>query len=208
MTAGTEATGVVIAGGGSTRFDAGEKALATVGGEPMLRRVADRVAPAVDALVINCRADQRVRFADALAGIDPEPTFAVDPVPDRGPLAGVETALSAVGTDHAVLLACDLPLVRTPALEGLLDRLEPADADRPDCVLPTVEGRRQPLCGAYAVGPLADALASIPTADRGLCGLLARLESTTVPASTLPGGPSSFRNVNTSGELATVREVV
>ena len=48
-------SGVVVAGGRSTRFGAPDKAVADLGGTPMIRRVADRIAPAVEELVVNCR---------------------------------------------------------------------------------------------------------------------------------------------------------
>jgi len=81
---------VVLAGGYSTRFGDADKATASLDGEPLVRRVVERVAPAVDEVVVNCRAEQRTPIGQALDGLNYR--FAVDPVPDGGPVAGVRTA--------------------------------------------------------------------------------------------------------------------
>ena len=83
-TADTGRTGIVLAGGRSERFPTVDKALAPLDGEPLVHHAAATLAPVVDDLVVNCRRDQREAFAEALAEFDP--AFAIDAVPDRGPL--------------------------------------------------------------------------------------------------------------------------
>jgi len=81
-----DATGVVVAGGRSTRFGAREKALAEMNGEPMLRRVVEALGTVTDEVVVNCRRDQRDAFAAALDGVDTGVRFALNEQPDEGPL--------------------------------------------------------------------------------------------------------------------------
>ncbi|MBO4246762.1 molybdenum cofactor guanylyltransferase [Halomicrobium sp. IBSBa] len=127
-------SGVVVAGGRSTRFGDGDKALADLAGTPMIRRVADRLAPVVDELVVNCRADQRRDVAAALDGLDVPVSFAIDTVPDRGPLAGIETGLDAVAGEYAAVVACDMPFVEPALVAHLFERAAGHEAavPRPD----------------------------------------------------------------------------
>ena len=96
----------VLAGGRSRRFGS-DKALAEIGGEPLLLRVARLAAPlAAEVTVVADRTDRYPTL-----GL---PTIA-DEVPERGPLGGLLTALGALGArDWALVLTCDL-LVLKPA---------------------------------------------------------------------------------------------
>lgn len=209
--------GIVIAGGRSTRFDDGDKALATVGGVPMLRRVVDGLVPLVDRVVVSARPDQRSAFASVLGDVDCRLDYAVDRQPDGGPVAGLAAALGAVDDAEAVLvLACDLPLVRTAALRELRAQLDGGDSGTshtdghtPDCVVPRVEGRRQPLCGAYRRAALAAAIDALETPrDASLTAVLEGLDAASVEAACLPNGATVFENVNTRADLDAVRDAL
>ena len=128
---GRDRTGVIVAGGRSTRFGDEDKAVADLAGTPMIRRVADGVAGVVDELVVNCRADQVDAVRDAMAGYDRDVRFAEDPDPDQGPMAGIRTGLRAVETEHAVVVACDMPFVDADVVDYLFDRAEGRDAAVP-----------------------------------------------------------------------------
>lgn len=120
MNADTGRSGIVVAGGGSTRFAGGDKATASLDGAPMIRRVVADLAPVVDDLVVNCRAPQRDALAEALAGY--EFRFAEDPVHHRGPLAGVRAGLRAAAGEYAAIVACDMPFVPAGFLAFLFER--------------------------------------------------------------------------------------
>jgi molybdopterin-guanine dinucleotide biosynthesis protein A len=126
--------GVIVAGGRSTRFGDHDKAVADLAGTPMIRRVADRIAGTIDELVVNCRADQREAIATALEDCDLEPTFAIDERPNEGPMAGIATGLSAVDSEYALVVACDMPFVDPEFVAYLFDRAAEHDAavPRPD----------------------------------------------------------------------------
>ena len=190
-------TGIVVAGGRSTRFGEGEKALADLDGRPMLAHVVATLAAASDGVVVNCRPDQRAAFADALSGTDV--AWALDARPDDGPLAGLARALSAVDTDRAVVLGCDMPLAEADALAGLRSRLGDSDA-----VVPRTEGGPEPLHAAYRVGPtLAAARATLEDGERSLRALLDRLEVEFVAAG--EGVPArSLTSLDTPGQLREV----
>jgi len=115
-------TGVIVAGGESTRFGEADKAVAELAGVPMIRRVADRLADVVDALVVNCRPDQVAAIRAAMAGYDHPVRFAEDPVPDQGPMAGIRTGLRAVESEYAFVAACDMPFVDPGFVSYLFER--------------------------------------------------------------------------------------
>lgn len=123
-------TGVVLAGGHSRRFGDRDKALARLGDRTLLARVVGRLGAAVDSVVVNCRGDQRAAIAEALdlpvdskSEADVRVRFAVDPVPDRGPLFGFRTALQTVETGTCALAACDTPFLDSHLVADLADRL-------------------------------------------------------------------------------------
>ncbi|WP_306058508.1 molybdenum cofactor guanylyltransferase [Natronococcus wangiae] len=119
--------GVVLAGGYSTRFGEDDKAVAELAGTPMIKRVVDRLATATDDVVINCREDQVDAVREALADCDASIRIATDPVPDRGPLAGIRVGLETVDREYAAVVACDMPFVDPALFELLYDRARGRD---------------------------------------------------------------------------------
>jgi len=119
--ADTGRAGVILAGGRSERFPTIDKALAPLDGTPLLRRVADALSPTVEELIINCRRDQQAAFAEVISS---DPRFAIDPVADRGPLAGLRTALSATEATYAAILPCDMPFVPAGFIEYLFGQAQ------------------------------------------------------------------------------------
>ncbi|MFQ3318048.1 MAG: molybdopterin-guanine dinucleotide biosynthesis protein A [Natronomonas sp.] len=183
---------VVIAGGRSQRYPEGDKALVEVGGVPMCRRaVAD--LPGSE-LVVSCRADQRPALAEVLGGLAPR--FAVDPVPDRGPLAGLSTALRVTAAERALVVACDMPFFDRATATELLAALEAGDTDAAlveadDAALP------EPLGAAYHIDAARRACEqTLACGSRRLVDALGRLETTTVDAR-----PRAVCNCNTAQEI-------
>jgi molybdopterin-guanine dinucleotide biosynthesis protein A len=123
--------GVIIAGGRSRRFGDADKAVAELAGTPMIRRVAGRLTPTVDQLVVNCREDQLDAIQDAMAGYEHPVTYAEDERPDLGPMAGIRTGLDAVAAEYAFVVACDMPFVEPALAEYLFERAEGHDAAVP-----------------------------------------------------------------------------
>jgi molybdopterin-guanine dinucleotide biosynthesis protein A len=160
MKADTGRAGVVLAGGRSTRFADGDKALAALAGDPLVRHAVRAVAPVVDEVLVSCRADQRPALDDALDGH--AVSFVADPIDGLGPVAGVRTALRATDRHTAVLLACDTPLLPSAFLGHLLDRVEGATTA---AVVTEWDGRRRPL--PAAVNVRAAAAAATEALDTG-----------------------------------------
>lgn len=98
---------IILAGGLSRRMGGGDKGLSLVAGRSILARIAGRIAPQVDAVVLNAN-DDPGRFS--ALGL---PVIA-DTVPGRpGPLAGVLAGLDhAAGRfDQVLTVPCDAPVL-------------------------------------------------------------------------------------------------
>lgn len=197
-------SGVIVAGGYSTRFGQEEKALAAVDGEPMLVRVVETLSKTTDEVVINCRKEQRGPFERALGSLDVEPRFAVDPVPDRGPVAGLRTGLRFARGTQAVVVSCDVPHVEASLFAYLLERRR---ADGVDAVVPRVGGRLQPLCGVYETAVTKDACTlTIERDEKRLSTLLSRLDVRTIEESVVEEytDPITVESLDTPSELRNV----
>ncbi|MFC6836752.1 molybdenum cofactor guanylyltransferase [Halomarina ordinaria] len=192
---------VVLAGGRSRRFGRGDKALAPVAGRPMIRRVVERLAPATDEVVVNCRADQHPRLAAALGPAGEHVRFAID-APDRvddGPVAGLHAGLDAAASSLAAVVACDMPRLSPSLLDLLFVR---ASTEGRSVAVPTAGGHRQPLPGVVRVAP---ALAACEAVGPGgsLRALCDRLDPVVVSTAAVRGhaAPGTLVDVDTPADL-------
>ena len=200
--------GVILGGGYSTRFGDGDKALAELAGRPLVRRVADRLARVCDRLVVNCRDDQRAAFRAAVEGCDVPVALATDPVPDRGPMAGIHTGLSAVESEYAAVVACDMPFVDPPFVSYLFDRAAGHDA-----AVPRPDGEwYQPTQAVYRTAAMVAACER--ALDRGERKVLAAVDElascvTVTEAEVRDRAASAtFENVNTRAELRAAEQAL
>jgi molybdenum cofactor guanylyltransferase len=180
--------GVILAGGRASRLGGGDKGLRRVGGRTILTRVAERLAPQVDALVLNAN-DDPARFA--ALGLEVVP----DGVPDLpGPMAGVLAGLdrgAALGATAVLTVPCDAPFLP----RDLAARLSGAGTF---AMAVGEDGRRHPTVGLWPVS-LAESLRT------GLAGGARRLGDWMLAHGARPveiPGETAFVNVNTPGDLA------
>lgn len=194
--------GVIVAGGYSTRFTGGDKALAEIDGTPMIRHVADRIAPVIDTLVINGRMEQLDAFAAAMDGYQLPVDYAVDEDPGQGPVAGIANGLAAVSgdIDACFVVACDMPYVDSSLVTRLFDRF---DTTETDAVVPrTDDGWYQVLHAVYDPVPMVDACRRALIDDERK--VLAPLSYLTVTEIAVEDN-RSFENINTTAELERAR---
>lgn len=200
-----DCAGVVLAGGTSTRFADGNKALATIDGVPSVRRVADRLGSVVDGpVVVSVRTQaQTDELRGVFAGCDSPPTIARDAEERDGPLAGVSAALNYVETERFALVACDMPLFEPGVVEWLVSRSQGADA-----VVPAVE-EPQPLQALYRTGTVEAGLSAVP-ASAGMFVLLDELDSVRQVSDSPPAVAleRSLTNVNTVDGLQVARDSI
>lgn len=203
--------GVIVAGGRSTRFEGGDKALATLRGTPLVRHVADRLAPAVDTVVVNCRVEQRPGIEAAMESFPRPLSIATDEVEGLGPIGGIATGLAALegSVQYAAVVACDMPLLE-PAFISYLFGV--AEAEGADAVVPRDEDAwYQVLHAVYEPTPMAAACRrALEAGDRKLLAPLDHLDPVVVdPEDYRAHGTSrSFANVNTRAELEQVGSIL
>ncbi|WP_416838387.1 molybdenum cofactor guanylyltransferase [Haloferax sp. DFSO52] len=193
---------VILAGGRSTRFGDADKAVASLAGVPMIRRVADRLESVVDQLVVNCRADQRDAIESAMADYSLPVRYALDTSPDEGPMAGIGTGLAACAGEYAVVVACDMPFVERDIVRYLFER---ADADDVDAAVPKLDdGWYQTTQAVYRAVPMASACSNaLERGDRKILAPLDELAWVVVAEDEIRdhGSLDSFENLNTREEF-------
>lgn len=135
----TAFSGVVLTGGSSRRMGT-NKARLLVDGQPMALRVADALRSAGAAEILICG---RPNDVESHTGV----TAVADRWPGQGPLGGIISALHAVTTTRAMVLATDLV---EPSVEAIVEVTSVVtDAD---VVLPAGNGGRHYLHACWQVG--------------------------------------------------------
>ncbi|MFW6320878.1 MAG: molybdenum cofactor guanylyltransferase [Halohasta sp.] len=200
--ADTGRAGIVLAGGRSERFPTVDKALAPLDGNPLLWHAVASVDPAVDELIVNCRRDQREAFAEALAAFPVR--FAVDRIPDRGPVVGLRTALEETTATYAAVVPCDMPSIPV----GFVDFLFARARNRTGAVA-RVDGRVQPFPAVVHVRAAAAACREAEaTGDGRIESFVSLLDPHVVPERVVRAhvDPAAFDSINTHDDLARTRD--
>ena len=109
-------TGIVLAGGRSRRLGR-DKAVEPFGGQPLIRRVIDRIAPLTDEIVVVVANAAR---GEALP-LAPEHRVALDLYPEGGSLGGIFSGLTAAANPWGLVVACDMPFLNPNLLAYMLD---------------------------------------------------------------------------------------
>jgi len=189
--------GVVLAGGQSRRMGGGDKALRPLGGISLLERVARRLGPQVETVVLNANGDPR-RFAKF--GLD----VAADSVPGfAGPLAGVLAGLDWTAEHRPecsfiATVATDAPFFPADLVVRLAAEVALADAD---LACAASGGRAHPVFGLWPLSLREDLRrAVLAEGVRKVDQWTARHKLVTVPFSEAPVDP--FFNVNRPEDLA------
>ena len=198
--------GVILAGGRSTRFGEADKAVANLAGTPMVRRVADRLSTVIDALVINCRADQRDAIEAAMSEYPLTVSIAEDTNPDAGPMAGIYAGLDQLTTHsdatYAFVVACDMPFV-DPGLVSYLFSI--AETEETEAVVPKLADEWfQTTHAVYQTDRMANACErALSEGDRKILPALFELSYQVVSDAAIRthGTTESFRNCNTIEEF-------
>lgn len=187
--------GVILAGGGATRFEGRPKGLELVGGRRILDRVVDTLAEALGTpplLVAN---------APEAAGWRPDLELVGDERPNLGALGGILTAVVR-GPAPVVVAAWDMPFLTVPLIRALAAGLDSADA-----CLPSSGGPRglEPLCAAYGPACRGAIERSLDAGDLRAIGFHHLIRVGILPIDTVKGlgDPAlAFFNVNTANDLA------
>jgi molybdopterin-guanine dinucleotide biosynthesis protein A len=182
-----EPIGVLLAGGRGSRLG-GAKALAPLGGKPLICHALAALRAAVGEVAIVAKPDT------ALPGIAGVAVWR-EPAEPRHPLVGIVHALARAAGRPVLVCAADMPFVSVAVLSALA-AADPAGA--PAVVATSADRGLQPLLGCYQpeAGELLAAAAAEGTASvrRVVSGLRPRLVEVT--------DPQVLFNVNSAEDLA------
>jgi molybdopterin-guanine dinucleotide biosynthesis protein A len=145
-----------------------DKATLLAGAETFLDRAVRVTREIADDVIVVTRSSQTTPRAVGVVN---------DPIEDLGPLAAIAEGLAASETDLNVVVACDMPLIKSAVLQRLLDAIGDHDA----CVA-VVDGHASVLCGVYRsrVAPIARQL--LDRGERRVTALVDQIETKRVDA--------------------------
>ena len=116
-------TGLILAGGLSTRMGGRDKGLQLLEGRPMITHIIERLQPQVGHLLINANQNYEAYEVFGLPMIaDVISNFV-------GPLAGMHAGLSHCTTPYLLSVPCDCPFFPTDLARRLSDALMSSGAD-------------------------------------------------------------------------------
>ena len=169
-------TGIVLAGGRSTRFG-GDKLTAELDGEPLLwRPIRSLAATGCETIVVAIARDRPTPTLPPDLAVDIR--IAHDREPDGGPLVGLQAGLAAAPTGVAIVVAGDQPALRPALLRAMVEaRHEPVEPGLPGGRTPLAVVLVDPDGIARPLPCVVDRDAALAAADRLLAGRDTRLRA-------------------------------
>lgn len=131
----TEITGIILAGGRSSRFGT-DKALALYRGKPLISHVAGCLESLFPDRLLITNDPENLAFLDwPMTG---------DLFLNHGPLAGIHAALKNINTEKGFIIGCDMPLLKPGFISALCNL--PGDWQ---AALPWLPSGPEPLHAVY-----------------------------------------------------------
>lgn len=130
-----EATGIILAGGKSSRMGT-NKALLEINGATVIENVVEELKSVVNNIIIVTNSFEEYEFLQL--------PMVEDLWKGKGPLAGIQAGLSSSTTEKNLIVACDMPFISAELGTILLNELTDYQA-----VVPEISGQLHPLFAAY-----------------------------------------------------------
>ncbi|PYM78108.1 MAG: molybdenum cofactor guanylyltransferase [Candidatus Rokuibacteriota bacterium] len=187
-------TGVVQAGGKSTRMGGRPKALIQLGGRSIVERVVAALTPVVDDVLVVTNTPELYAFLGL--------PMVADVYPDHGSLGGIYSGLSAAG-EIAFTVACDMPFLHPEVV-----RLVVARAGEGDVVIPRVGEQYETMHAAYGKACLPHIEERLRAGRLRIVGFFDRVRVVEIGEAEIARfrDPAvAFMNVNTPDELERAR---
>jgi len=190
-------SGIILAGGLSSRFGGRNKALVKWNGRPLLDHIRQAFGDLFQEIILVTNTPGDFAAWDM--------TLVTDLFAERSSLTGIHAGLFYAKHPLAFVTACDTPLLQ-PALIRML--LETAGDDT-DVVIPQTENGLEPLCALYSQRCLHPISHRIRQGDFRIRSFFRKARVQHVPEKRLrQADPDlrSFYNINTSDDLEQVRQ--
>jgi molybdopterin-guanine dinucleotide biosynthesis protein A len=188
-------TGVIQAGGKSTRMGGRPKALLELGGRRIVERVLAALAPAVDDVLVVTNTPELYAFLGL--------PMVADVYPDHGSLGGIYSGLKAARGQAAFTVACDMPFLHPDVIKLVVGR-----AEQGDVVVPRVGDQHETMHAAYAKACLPHIEERLQAGQLRIVGFFPRVRVVEIAAADVARfrDPTiAFMNVNTPEELERAR---
>ena len=185
----TDVTGIVLAGGKSTRMGT-DKAFLKLDGKPFISHILDTIQGSTDEVYIisdNHELDGMGthRFSDLIPGL--------------GPIGGIYTGLFHSKTTNNLIVACDTPFLTKETITQLIMGMDKEH----NAFVVQCEGVVMPLIGIYRKSCLPHFNKVIERNQLGLKKALAGIRTKTI---SLPGSHArSVLNINTKLDLKNIQ---
>jgi len=188
-------TGVILAGGRSSRMGS-NKALLRYRGGRFIEAIYRQLSGLLDDVLLVTNTPEQYRFLNC--------RIVADIHPGLGALAGLQAGLQYADTDHIFAVACDMPYLNDTLVRALLARRQQADV-----VIPESDQGLEPLHAVYGKACLPHMEDALLAGRRRLISFLPqvrvqRFDRARVAA--IDPGYASFRNINTPGDYFDLRK--
>ena len=186
----TKVTVAILAGGKSSRMGR-DKSFVELNGRFLIHHVLDQVANLGDELILITNKPDDYTFLGL-------PMFA-DVYPNHGSLGGIYTAVYHASHPHTLVVACDMPWLKRPLLQHMLNQRHTADV-----VVPRWDKYPEPLHAVYSKACLPAIEEKLQAQQLKITSFFGRVSVHFVERDTIaqfdPAG-QSFTNLNTPDEL-------
>jgi len=179
-------TGIILAGGSSSRFGK-DKSLAQFKGVTFIENSINLLSQITSNILISSNSDHLKKFGYPVI---------FDKVKNIGPAAGILSTLQESQTEWNIIISIDLPLMNEHYLHYLADNRGTAQV----VIGKDTHGDVHPLCGFYSIDTLPYIRANIVKKKYSIKGLLASLPNVKVaapPRNAFFYSNSIFKNINT-----------
>jgi molybdopterin-guanine dinucleotide biosynthesis protein A len=188
-----QVTGVVLAGGLSTRFKGENKAFFKIGGRRLIDIIHD---------IFRDLFEERILVTNQpLDYLDWDGKIVTDIYPLRSSLTGIHAGLFYASHPFAFFSACDTPFLKKAVVEAVLG----AVSEDVDVVIPKIQAGLEPLCAAYSRRCLEPVARCLERRDLTIRKFFNKLRVKAVSEARIRRVDpelESFLNINTPSDLA------
>jgi molybdenum cofactor guanylyltransferase len=191
--------GIILAGGLNKRMAGKNKALLSVGDQPILGRQIGLFQELFEQVIVVT--NRLLDYTDRAV------TLVSDLLPVRSSLTGIHAGLFYAKPSHAFISACDMPFLKTEMVDLICQSFEA----RWDIVVPQTREGYQPLCALYGkrcLKPIEDLLNQ---GDLKISKLFSKVKIKKIPEVSLRQVDSdliSFFNINTAEDWSRSQEMI
>ncbi len=130
-------TGIILAGGLSTRMNGTDKGLLTINGKPIIEILIGILKPVTDELIIIANNGSYNYLGLKVCN---------DLKKDIGPMGGIYTGLTHSSSEINIVVACDMPGITRPFLNFLIREFQSGNYE---AIVPAYKRELQPMSAAY-----------------------------------------------------------